>query len=97
MVLIDSKLKQSMLSCYNFEIAIDPIITLFTQSSPFVDGEYLAKDSRMVIYRGGGKLKYSKGLYSSHQQFGALPPYKQTATDLYSSLKLRRKSYVEWI
>lgn len=91
-VLIDSKMKRAMLAGYNFEIAIDPVVTLFTQSSPFVDGKHLAKDSRMLIYRGGTKLKY-KGLYSKHQIFGGLPPYKQTATDLMSSLIQRRQKW----
>ena len=87
-LLIDSKLKRSLLNSYNFEIAIDPILTLLTQSSPFFEGKLLAKDSRMLIYRGGKKLGYS-GLYSNFQQVGALPPYKQTETDLIRSIKRR--------
>lgn len=96
-VLADSKLKQSLLSCYNFEIAIDPILALFTQSSPFVDCTYLAKDSRMLLYRGGKKLDYPSGLYADLQQFGGLPPYKQTATDLVSSLHARWKTWKKMI
>ena len=88
-LLIDSKLKRSLLNCYNFEIAIDPILTLLTQSSPFFEGKLLAKDSRMLIYRGGKKLAYP-GLYSNFQQVGALPPYKQTETDLMRSIKRRK-------
>jgi len=88
-LLIDSKLKRSLLNSYNFEIAIDPILTVLTQSSPFFEGELLAKDSRMLIYRGGRKLGYD-GLYNKYQQIGALPPYKQTETDLIRSLKRRQ-------
>jgi hypothetical protein len=84
-----SKLERSMVASYNFEIAADPALTLFTQSSPFIQGEYLAKDSRTLIYRGGKKLKYMDGLYSRFQQIGGLPPYKQTVTDLLISLSKR--------
>ncbi len=89
-LLMQSKLKRSMINCYNLEIAIDPILTLFTQSSPFFDGRHLAKDSRMVVYRGGRKLNYPTGVYTNLQQFGGLPPYKQTGTDLLSSMNRRQ-------
>ncbi len=86
-----SKLEASLISSYNFEIAADPALTLFTQSSPFYQGGLLGKDSRVIMYRGGKKLRQMKGLYARHQQLGGLPPYKQTATDLIDSLKKRWK------
>lgn len=88
-LLVNGKIKRSLLNSYNFQIAIEPILTLFTQSSPFFQSKLLAKDSRMLVYRGGKKLKYP-GLYSKYQQLGALPPYKQTETDLIRSLKSRQ-------
>lgn len=88
-LLFDSKLKRSLINSYNFEIAIDPVLTLFTQSSPFFDGNLLAKDSRLLVYRGGKKLDAKWGYYSNLQQIGGLPPYKQTMTDLITSLKKR--------
>ncbi len=88
-----SKLSRSMISAYNFEIAIDPILTLFTQSSPFYQGKHLAKNSRMLVYRGGKKLKFMDGLYADHQQIGGLPPYKQTTMDLLASM---RKRWQRW-
>lgn len=91
-LLIDSKLKRSLINSYNFEIAIDPILTLLTQSSPFFEGKNLAKNSRMLIYRGGKKLGYP-GLYSNLQQLGGLPPYKQTQVDLLNSIKNRRSRW----
>ena len=84
-----SKLERTMISSYNFEIAADPALTLFAQSSPFYQGIHLAKDSRMVVYRGGKKLGYPSGVYGRLQQIGGLPPYKHTATDLFSSLSKR--------
>lgn len=91
-LLIDSKLKRALLNCYNFEIAIDPILTLFTQSSPFFQGKLIAKDSRMLIYRGSAALKY-KGVYTKHQLHGGLPVYKQTETDLIHSIDVK---YRKW-
>lgn len=86
-VLKGTKLGRSMIGSYNLGVAIDPALSLFAQSSPFYKGSHLAKDSRVVVYRGGAKLRYSGGLYSKKQQFGGLPPYKQTLTDLVDSQK----------
>ncbi len=91
-LLVDSKLKRSLINCYNFEIAIDPILTLLTQSSPFFEGRILAKNSRILVYRGGKKLDYP-GLYDKLQLLGGLPPYKQTQVDLDNSLKLRETKW----
>ncbi len=95
-LLISGKLKRSLLNSYNFEIAIDPILTLLTQSSPFYDGKQLAKDSRILISRGGKKLGYP-GYYGEYQQLGGLPPYKQTETDLIHSFMKRRKRWQKLI
>lgn len=85
-----SKLERSMVSSYNFEIAADPLLALFAQSSPFYQGRLLGKDARIIVYRGGKKLGNMEGVYARMQQIGGLPPYKQTATDLLESLKKRR-------
>ena len=90
---INSKVKKTLLDSYNLLIAIDPILTCLLQSSPYTNNKYVAKDSRMVLYRGGKKLKYMKGLYATHQLFGALPPYKQTLHDLISTLTMRDKRW----
>jgi hypothetical protein len=80
--LISSKNQQSLVSLYNLFIAMDPALTTFTQSSPFYQGKYLGKSSRVIIYRGGKLLNYPLGLYANHQMFGALQPYKYTGFDL---------------
>ena len=95
-LLIDIKLKRSLINSYNFEIAIDPILTLLTQSSPFFEGKVFAKNSRIVVYRGGKKLDHP-GFYDECQIMGALPPYKQTETDLLSSLKLKERKWEKLI
>jgi len=93
--MVNSKIKQSLIDSYNLSISMDPAITTFLQSSPFVQGRYLAKDSRLLIYRGGKKLGYMKGKYSKYQSFGGLPPYKQTLNDLMFSLKKRQEKWKE--
>lgn len=84
-----SKIARTLISSYNLEIAADPALLLLTQSSPFFNGENLAKNCRALIYRGGKKLNYMDGVYANMQQIGGLPPYKQTLTDLMISLDKR--------
>ncbi len=83
------KEQDSFISCYNFLIAADPVTTTFMQSSPFIQGRYLAKDSRMLFYRGGENLDYN-GLWHDFQIFGGLQSYVHTITDL---AKLIEKRY----
>lgn len=91
--LFDSKIKQTLVDSYNMLIAMDPILTTFMQSSPFLKAKYLGKDSRILIYRGGRKLKYMNGLYSEYQQLGGLQPYKHTCADLIRLLDERHKRF----
>jgi hypothetical protein len=91
--LIDSQAKTSLMSAYNLLIALDPMLTTITQSSPFYQGIHYGKDSRLFWYRGGRKLKFMDGLYSQHPLVGALPPYKQTLSDLNYSISRR---YTFW-
>lgn len=93
--IVNSKIKESFIDSYNLAIAMDPAITTFLQSSPFTQGRYLAKDSRMLMYRGGKKLNYIKGKYGKYPMLGTLPPYKQTLNDLSFSLKKRQNKWKE--
>ena len=87
--LLSPKIKQTLIDSYNFAIAMDPALVVFLQSSPFLDGKFLAKDSRVVIYRGDSSLRFPKAIYTGYTQYGSLPPYKQTLTDLIYTLKSR--------
>jgi len=91
--LVNSKIKQSMIDSYNMSIAVDPVLTGMVQSSPFVQGKHIGKDSRAIIYRGGKKLGFMDGAYAQFQMVGALPPYKQTLSDLLFSLKRRQRRW----
>ena len=85
----EARESETFMAGYNFLIAADPALTTFMQSSPFVQGKSLAKDSRMLIYRGGENLKHD-GLYHDFQIFGGLQSYVYTITDL---VKLIEKRY----
>lgn len=90
---LKSKIKKTLIDSYNLLNAVDPIFTTLLQSSPYDNCKYLAKDSRMLLYRGGKKLTYMKGKYAHHQLLGGLSPYKQTLQDLISTIKRRKTKW----
>ncbi|TAJ14811.1 hypothetical protein EPO56_01580 [Patescibacteria group bacterium] len=92
--LSDSKNQEYLVNAFNFLIAIDPAITAFMQSSPFYQGRHLAKDSRLLVYRGSEELGYNKGLYANHPRFGSLPKYVHAGTDLIGRIEDR---YTDWL
>jgi hypothetical protein len=88
--LIDSKINKSLIDSYNLAIAMDPaLITLF-QSSPLLNGQYIAKDCRILIQRTGRALPF-KGIYYKQPKLGGLPIYKETLTDLVYTIKKRHE------
>jgi hypothetical protein len=91
--MINSKINKTLIDSFNFTTAVDPVLTTLTQSSPFVDCKLFAKDSRIIIYRGGKFLKFKDGTYSKHRLFGALQQYKTTVRDLNTTQKRR---YQKW-
>lgn len=91
--LIDSKHKESLINIHNLFVAMDPALTTFAQSSPFYQGQYLGKDSRIIAYRGGKVFNYPEGLYANFEEFGSLQPYINTNTDL---LHIMTKRFTEW-
>lgn len=88
----DNLQNQKMVSSYNLLIAADPVLTTLTQSSPYIQGKFLAKDSRMLYYRGGEHLNY-EGLYSKFQLFGGLQGYINTIHDIVERVERR---YFVW-
>ena len=83
---------QKMVSSYNMLIAADPALTTLMQSSPYIQGKFLAKDSRMLFYRGGENLNY-EGLYSRFQSFGGLQSY---ITTIHEIIERVEKRYLLW-
>ncbi|MFP4403409.1 MAG: hypothetical protein ACOC3X_01230 [Nanoarchaeota archaeon] len=84
-----SKINKTLVDSFNFMTAIDPVLTTLTQSSPYFDNKLFAKNSRVIIYRGGKFLKFKDGTYSKHRLFGGLQQYKTTVRDLNTVQKRR--------
>ncbi len=93
--LSDSKNQEYMVNAFNFLIAADPALTTLMQSSPFYQGRHLAKDSRVLVYRGGEDVDYPKGLYAKMPDFGSLPRYVHAGTDIISRVEERYKKWIE--
>ncbi|MCR4335197.1 MAG: glutamate-cysteine ligase family protein [archaeon] len=90
--LFNSKTKQSLLDSHNLLVAIDPATSCLMQSSPFIDGNFLAKDSRMLQIRNPDEMDYQKGLFKELEEFGELPDYMWTMEDLrYRLLAMDKK------
>lgn len=85
--------RDTFVNSYNFLVAADPALTTFMQSSPFYQGKYVGKDSRMIMYRGGKALKSPFGLYAEMEEFGGLPPYLPTVFDV---VEIVRNRYEAW-
>ncbi|HLC60063.1 MAG TPA: glutamate-cysteine ligase family protein [Candidatus Nanoarchaeia archaeon] len=96
-MLVHSKIKDSLVNSYNFLIAADPALTALMQSSPFYQGEYIGKDSRVIVYRGGDALNNKNGLYANFEEFGGLPPYKLTALDILDIITTRYEKWKSYI
>ena len=98
--LFKSKYKEQLLNIYNAIIAIDPAVTNFMESSPFVDGRFIAKDSRLFLYRAmrtGRGVNAIKGLYYDNVIFGRLPRYCTTISDLIMLIETRYNTWKEMV
>src|SRR3989344_3133913 len=96
-VLAQQKVKNALVNSYNLLVAADPALTCFMQSSPFYQGRFIGKDSRLIMYRGGKHLDNKNGLYANFEEFGGLPHYKMTVFDIeeiISSNFEKWKSYI---
>ena len=96
-MLVRSKIKDSLVNSHNMMIAADPALTCLMQSSPFYQGRYIGKDSRVIMYRGGEQLGNSSGLYANLEEFGGLPAYKLTALDLIDIITTRYEKWKSYI
>ena len=96
-MIVRSKIKDSLVNSYNFLIAADPALTCFMQSSPFYQGKYMGKDSRIIMWRGGEALNNMSGLYANFEEFGGLPHYKITALDIMDLITTRYEKWKSYI
>lgn len=98
--LFRSKYKDQLFDLYNALIALDPGVSNFMESSPFLDGVHIAKDIRLILYR-SLKIKKDgktfKGLYYDHPIFGELPPYINSIFDLNLLIEKRYEMWKDMI
>ncbi len=92
-MITNTKIKEAFVNSYNFSIAADPALTCFMQSSPYYQGKFLGKDSRIIMYRGGESLRNPSGLYSKFEEFGNLQNYRPTSMDIIDLISSR---YSNW-
>ncbi|MFH1696138.1 MAG: hypothetical protein ABH850_06995, partial [Candidatus Micrarchaeota archaeon] len=88
-----SKISQSMVNAFNLMLAVDPPISTLLQSSPFYQGKFYGKDSRIIWYRGGKDLHNPDGLYAGMEEIGQLPNYAHTGTDLINRIDSSWKAW----
>jgi len=88
-----SKIAQSMVNAFNLLLSADPVISTLLQSSPFYQGKFYGKDSRIIWYRGGKELQNPDGLYAEMQEIGQLPNYVHTGTDLINGINSSWKAW----
>ncbi len=93
--LSDSRNQENLVNAFNFLIAMDPALSAFMQSSPFYQGRHIAKDSRLLAYRGGEALDYPKGLYANLPFFGSLPDYVHTGADIMGRVTERHDTWLK--
>jgi len=74
---------KTLINQYNFLIAADPAICCIMQSSPFFQGEFYCKDTRIALWRNLDLPDIGvAGLYADMQTFARLPYYAQTVYDI---------------
>ncbi len=92
-----SQSRDIFINQYNFLIASDPALLLFSQSSPFWQGFHYGKDCRAIVYRDFEVIKGAsalRGLYYHLPFLGSLPDYEFTLEDLRFQADDRKS---EWI
>ncbi|VVB57361.1 Glutamate--cysteine ligase [uncultured archaeon] len=98
--LFRSKYKDQLVSLYNMLLAMDPAVSNFMESSPFVDGRHVAKDSRLFLYRAmrtGKGPDALRGLYYDLPLFGRLPRYSSSISDLILLVEQRYEAWKELV
>lgn len=91
-IFLNSRVSRSFVGSYNMMVAMEPVFSTFSQSSPFYQGKLYGKSSRTIFYR-GGRVFGQDGLYGKFQEFGGLPSYKHTIFDI---MHLADNRFREW-
>lgn len=78
------------LNSYNFCLAADSALITFTQSSPFHNGSRIAKDARIMLYRGGSSIR---GAYTDLPEYGTLRKYEKSYDSLVNGIEGRAEKW----
>ncbi|MDP2717202.1 MAG: hypothetical protein Q8P02_00505, partial [Candidatus Micrarchaeota archaeon] len=83
---------------HNFLVAADPALTTLLQSSPFFNGRYVCKDTRIALYRDMDDSRIAvKGLFAHHPRFGRIPHYAHSVADISAAAEYRKKQFVHLV
>ncbi|RLG18016.1 hypothetical protein DRN67_04650 [Candidatus Micrarchaeota archaeon] len=87
---------RALVNQYNLLIAADPAIMTLTQSSPFYNGHYYCKDTRMALYRDVELEKPEiKGIHHDLSIIASLPRYEHTITDMNHRIDTRKQFWLD--
>jgi hypothetical protein len=92
--LVKSKVAKTMIDSYNFGIAADPALAALMASSPIHNGRFVAKDTRLLLWRPGKDLGF-QGAFHKQPKLAGLPIYKSTLHDLTYMLEKRQQKLHE--
>ena len=83
--------KKKVQNLFNLFVALDPAVSTFMQSSPYYQGKYLGKSSRMMIYRSESIFKRPEKLYPNYPEFSTLNDYSPSFDKLLDRIVKRAK------
>jgi len=85
--------KKKVLNLFNLFIALDPAISTFMQSSPYYEGRYLGKCSRMMVYRSEDIFNQPEKLFEGYPEFSTLNEYAPNFDDLTNRIIQRSEQW----
>lgn len=83
--------KKKVQNLFNLFIALDPAVSTFMQSSPYYEGNYLGKSSRMIVYRSESIFKRPEKLFADYPEFSSLNDYAPSFDKILSRVVDRSK------
>ncbi len=90
-----------LLGLFNLLIAADPAICTFMQSSPFYEGNYYGKSSRMIVWRdfSKGNTVPIGGIFNKNpiKIFNSLPSYYSSVYDIDHDSQRRKDNWIRMI
>ena len=83
--------KKKVLNLFNLFVAIDPAVSTFMQSSPYYQGKYLGKSSRMIVYRSESIFNRPEKLFANYPEFSNLNKYAANFDEMLERIVHRSK------